>query len=237
VASARKIEDEAEALRCLREAKRSGRALGNAAGAWHRPALASRLEREPRAPGDDRRAAAARAETVARGARSGGADFRRAPAENRRPLVATCSRALARLEFDDHCPTATLRRVLKALHPLSLPPTVRVFVALAPLDMRGSFYALAALHGASGSTRSTATSRRHRRSTARQRSPSRNGQGRPRILRSSSRRRRGESPRAAGRHEPISKQRSTCCALTPAPTAARRHSASSTSSSRRSSTS
>jgi transposase-like protein len=118
VASARKIEDEAEALRCLREAKRSGRALGQ----W------------ARAHGIDGRSLHAWSVNLAR--RGTTAVPRRRKPKSSRPgralveLVPTSSSgkpatpgryvlevAGARLEFDDHCSVATLRRVLEALRP------------------------------------------------------------------------------------------------------------------------
>jgi len=114
VASGRKIEDESEARRCLRAAKVAGCSAGEWARAhgidgrslntWgvnlaRRGTTAAPRRREPKAP----RPAHALVELVPAGSKLG--------ASGRYVLEV----AGARVEFDDDCSVATLRRVLEAL--------------------------------------------------------------------------------------------------------------------------
>ena len=116
MASARKIDDETEAGRCLRAAKLAGRSAGEWArahgidgrslNAWkvnlaRRGTTAAPRPSKPKAP----RPAHALIELVPRDS------IDRLAAGGRYVLEV----AGARVEFDDHCSVTTLRRVLEAL--------------------------------------------------------------------------------------------------------------------------
>ena len=118
MASARKIDDETEARRCLRAAKLAGRSAGEwarAHGIDGRSLNAWKVNLARR----DTTAAPRRSKPKAPPPAHGHALIELVPTDSSGKLAAGGRYVLevagARVEFDDHCSVATLRRVLEAL--------------------------------------------------------------------------------------------------------------------------